>query len=148
MRKLIAFLFLILTLDNSAQTAPSTFVIKKEKKIDSTESSSLYNRPAFFKDSIPAIDALFIRDFIKQNIKLPNWVKEGLLAGNVFTRFIIKENGELDNITASSAFWGCPECDKEAVRLFKKMPKWNPALINSKPVSTRLTYVIPFRKAE
>ena len=40
-----------------------------------------------------------------------------------------------------------PKCDLEMVRILKKMPKWNPATLNGKPVSVEVKHYANYRTA-
>ena len=142
MIKTLLFFFLIISLDLFSQI--STIKVKKEEK---PKTIILRDRPAFFKDSLN-IDILFIADFIKSNILLPDSVNQGLVIGKVFVAFTIKESGELINIKVIKGIKGCLSCDKEAVRLFTIMPKWTPALTSNKPVSSNSNWTVVFKRKD
>lgn len=40
-----------------------------------------------------------------------------------------------------------PKCDLEMVRIFKKMPKWKPAMLNGKPVAVEVKHYANYRTA-
>lgn len=138
MPKILISLLLIISLEFFSQQ--SAIKIKKEKQ---SQTLALSDRPAFFKDS-SNIDGIFIDDFIQRNIQLPDSEIKNQVLGKVFLTFTVKENGELTNIKVVKGLNGCVLCDKEAVRLFSTMPKWNPAVINNKPLATTRNWTLVF----
>lgn len=59
--------------------------------------------------------------------------------GKVYLRFIVEKDGTITNpIVWKSAR---PEIDAEALRVIKKMPKWEPALISGNAI--RQLYTVP-----
>jgi len=75
--------------------------------------------------------------FIQQNLKIPQQaIDAGLGSTKIFLRFIVNETGEISNVEVLKGVIGCPDCDKEAVRVVKSMPKWKPALVNGKSVKS------------
>ena len=59
--------------------------------------------------------------------------------GRVNVVFIVNEDGSLSDIKVIRSI--SPELDKEAIRVVKSMPKWNPAKQNGKVV--KMKYVVP-----
>ncbi|MFN7911925.1 MAG: energy transducer TonB [Bacteroidota bacterium] len=138
------FIIFLLTISVDIFSQTSTVKIKKEKQ---PQTVILRDRSAFFKDSAD-MDGLFISDFIKTNIRLPDSVSNRQILGKVFISFTIKETGELTNIEIVKGIKGCLSCDKEAVRLFSIMPKWTPAIIRNKPVATVHNWTVVFKPKE
>jgi len=122
----------------------STITVKKETVPTTT---ILEDRPAFFKGNAND-NGLFINNYIETNIKVPDSVKTGLITGRVFIGFTVKETGELTNIRVIKGLKGCASCDKEALRLFNVMPKWTPALVSSKPVSSDQNWTVSFKQSK
>ncbi len=65
--------------------------------------------------------------FISANIKYPEQAKQIKISTISNIKFIVEKDGSLDNISVATPNKNCPDCDKEAIRVFKLMPKWNPA---------------------
>ena len=59
--------------------------------------------------------------------------------GKVYVVFIVNEDGSLSDVKVIKSI--SPELDKEAIRVVKSMPKWNPAKQNGKTV--KMKYVVP-----
>ena len=61
-------------------------------------------------------------------------------------QFLVKEDGSVgDARIVKSVF---PDLDEEAVRVVKTLPKFNPAIINGKPVDYWFTMPITFKLTE
>ena len=63
--------------------------------------------------------------------------------GRVNVVFIVNEDGSLSDVKVIRSI--IPELDKEAIRVVKSMPKWNPAKRNGKAVKTKYTVPVTFR---
>ena len=75
-------------------------------------------------------DASFIggekafQDYLKANLRYPDDARHKGIEGKVHVQFIIDENGEISEVEAVIKIRS--DCDKEAVRLIKTSPTWNP----------------------
>lgn len=139
-----AIIILLLSISTSLFSQKSTIKVKKEEQ---PQTIVLRDRPAYFKDSLD-FDGLFIADYIKTNIRLPDSVNQRLVSGTVYVSFTIKESGELTNIKIIKGVKGCLACEKEAVRLFSNMPKWKPAITSNKPVASDLHWAVLFKRKD
>lgn len=63
--------------------------------------------------------------------------------GTVRLRFIIDLNGEVTDLEVVDSS-GDPALDAEAFRVVFSSPKWQPGLLNGKPVKARLTFPVKF----
>lgn len=70
----------------------------------------------------PAEGFVNFDDYIAQNLKMPEKLKEKPLAGEVQLSFDVDKNGQPTNITVVKSL--CDKCDEEAIRLLKEGPKW------------------------
>ena len=84
--------------------------------------------------------------FIQANIKYPESAAKNGIMGKCFLKFIIKADGSIGDITVLKGVSGCPECDNEAIRVIKLMPKWKPGKQNGRPVSVYYNLPINFMK--
>ena len=64
------------------------------------------------------------------------------IKGKVFVTFIVKKDGEITDVKILKSL--CETCDKEAIRLVKNMPRWNPRIKNGKKVNSIVTIPISF----
>lgn len=81
--------------------------------------------------------------YLSKNIKYPAECEEKNIQGRVIVQFNVEKNGEIDNIRIVKSVH--PLLDLEAVRVVKKMPRWEPGHRDGKPISVRYTLPITFR---
>ena len=87
------------------------------------------------------MSALF--DYLRKNIKYPPKALKKGTEGTVVIRFMIDKDGSLSNMGIQKSL--SKECDKEALRVVKKMPKWTPGYNGGKPVKCWFTLPIQFK---
>lgn len=58
-----------------------------------------------------------------------------------YIKMIVEKDGMLSKFQVVRGVNNCPECDKEALRIVKSMPKWHPAFNNGRAV--RSYFIIP-----
>jgi len=80
--------------------------------------------------------------FISKNITLTGEI-DSFGCQTIYVKFTIESDGSVSNANILKGASGCPQCDEEVLRVIKLMPKWNPAKIQGKVVST--TWTIPIR---
>jgi TonB family protein len=79
----------------------------------------------------------------RKSHKYPKEARKNKIEGKVFVEFIINEDGACSDFKVVKGIgYGC---DEAAVEAFKKMPKWNPALVNGKPVKIRVQMGYDYR---
>ncbi len=64
--------------------------------------------------------------------------------GRVTVGFVVEKNGTISNVRVLRGV--DPSLDKEAVRVVKSMPKWNPGMQNGEPVRVNYTVPVIFKK--
>ncbi len=77
--------------------------------------------------------------FVSDSTRYPLDERECSITGRVIISFIIEKDGQLSNVKILKG--ASPGFDAEAIRLFKSMPKWYPAMNNGKTV--RIHYSVP-----
>jgi TonB family protein len=85
------------------------------------------------------------REYIKNNMKYPQTATDMGIEGKSYLKFIISTTGDISNVKVVRGVQDCPECDQEAIRLIKSMPKWEPGKINGKPVNSTFTLPVQFK---
>jgi TonB family protein len=78
-------------------------------------------------------------DYLSKNIKYPEAAKEKGISGRAFLSFVIEKDGAVSDVKVVKGIG--KECDDEALRVVKAMPKWKPGLMKGKPV--RVSYMLP-----
>lgn len=81
--------------------------------------------------------------YLQKNIKYPSISQENGVQGRVIVQFVVNSNGSIvDPVVMKSVD---PYLDKEAIRVVKSMPKWNPGEQRGKPVRVKFTLPVQFR---
>lgn len=82
-------------------------------------------------------------DFLQRNLIYPPKAAKDGVQGTVSVRFVVKSDGSIGEVQMLRGKH--PELDAEAVRIVKKLPRFNPGMMNGKPVSVWYTLPIRFR---
>ena len=77
--------------------------------------------------------------YIAKSVVYPEKAKAEGVEGKVFVQFVVEPDGSVGDVTVLRGVGG--ECDDEALRVVKSMPKWQPATFKGKPVRSK--YVMP-----
>ena len=78
--------------------------------------------------------------YIAENIKYPTIAQENGIQGRAMCQFIVERDGSISGVEIVRSA-GDKSLDKEALRLIKSMPKWNPGRQKGYPV--RVKYTVP-----
>ncbi len=84
--------------------------------------------------------------FLKDNLVYPEQALERKIEGIVFIKLIINKKGKIKDPKVFVSVDAL--LDQEAIRLVKKMPKWEPAYQNDKPVSIYYNLPVRFKLSE
>jgi protein TonB len=82
--------------------------------------------------------------FLAKNMHYPIAAIENEIEGKNYVRFVVDKLGNIMNVEIARGIAGCPECDQESLRIVRAMPKWKPAMIAGKPVSSLFHLPITF----
>lgn len=91
--------------------------------------------------SFPGGDAALM-SFIANNIKYPKAAQRIGIEGRVTLLFVIDETGAITNIEVLKGIGA--GCDKEAIRVLKMLPNYNPGKQRGVPVKVRMRLPINF----
>jgi len=95
--------------------------------------SPLYSKAAFDGE---------VSTFIGNELKYPPAAKAEKKEGKVQVTFVVNEDGSLSDIAVTKTL--SKECDEEAMRIVKAMPKWKPEQYDGKPVRSMTSVPIVF----
>lgn len=86
-------------------------------------------------------------DFMVKNIQYPEAAKKEKAEGMVLVKFLVGADGSISKIRTVSESSRNPRADfvKEAVRVVKMMPKWEPAEAGGKTVSAEMALPVKFK---
>ena len=79
--------------------------------------------------------------FIGKNINYPQVAIEENLQGKCYVNFVVDREGNISDVRVAKGVAGCPECDKEAIRVVRMMPKWKPGKKAGRDVKSR--FMVP-----
>lgn len=83
--------------------------------------------------------------YLGSNIQYPAMAREAGISGKCFLRFVVSETGQISDVQVAKGVPGCPDCDKEAIRVIKTYPKWKVGKQNGRPVKVFLSLPISFK---
>ena len=97
------------------------------------------------KPEFPGGEAAMYK-WISDHINYPVAAAEEGVQGRVVVEFVVSKTGNVENVRVLRGRH--PALDKEATRLVKSMPKWQPGRNNGQPVKVTYTLPITFKLQE
>ena len=88
------------------------------------KSDTIYDFPAIMPE-FPGGEGALV-NYLKTNLIYPEDAKELGIEGKVIVSFVVFEDGSVHQETILRGIKGNQSCEKEAFRLIKRMPIWNP----------------------
>lgn len=82
--------------------------------------------------------------YLSENVKYPVIAQENGIQGRVICQFTVNKDGSIVDVNVVRT-GGDPSLDKEAVRVIKSMPKWNPGKQRGKAVRVKYTVPVNFK---
>ena len=80
-----------------------------------------------------------LMEYISTNINYPQRARNLGIQGRVFVGFVVEPDGSVSNVKLLRGIDS--DCDEEAMRVIKSLPKWKPGKQHGKPV--RVYYQLP-----
>ena len=80
--------------------------------------------------------------YVQQEIKYPPQARRMGIEGKVYVQFIVDKSGNITDVVAIKGIGA--GCNREAVRVIKDSPKWNPGKQRGKTVRVRMVLPITF----
>lgn len=81
--------------------------------------------------------------WLNANLKYPASAQKAKIEGKVVAQFLVNEDGSITDVKLTKKLH--PQCDNEALRVLKMMPRWTPGIENNKPCRTRVCIPIVFK---
>ncbi len=94
------------------------------------------------KPEFPGGDAAMYK-WLGDHINYPAAASEEGVQGRVVVEFVVSKTGSIENVRVLRGRH--PALDKEAMRVVKSMPKWQPGRNNGQPVKVTYTLPVTFR---
>lgn len=83
--------------------------------------------------------------YISKNIRYPQIAMNSAYSGTSYIKFTIDTAGYIKDAKVLKGVPHCPECDQEALRVIKAMPRWKPGKQNGKAVNVYYNLPVRFR---
>jgi protein TonB len=111
--------------------------------ISQAQNNSSVTNDAESADALPEFPGgiMEMMNYVKTNIKYPQKALDAKISGKCQLKFTVEPDGSLTDITVLDGMPNCPECEAEAIRVVKSMPKWKPGKLAGKSVA--LFYNLP-----
>jgi len=84
-----------------------------------------------------------LMEYLENNVNYPEEARQRGVQGRVTVTFVVEKDGSITNISISRS--ADPALDKEAIRLIKSMPKWNPGMHDGQNVRVEYNVPVVFR---
>ena len=127
---------------NNSDQSPSTASTTNEKLTASTpEGSKVFDVVEEMPSFPGGPSALF--QFLSANIQYPATAEENGIKGRVIVTFVVERDGSITDVKVVKSV--DPSLDKEAVRVIKSMPRWQPGKQNGSAVRVKYTTPVTFR---
>lgn len=148
---LIAWIGYNLSKDNYNVQSYEDIEQQSEAKQAETEESFVHINKEYGEDVYDVVEEMpsfpggmqALMQYLNSNISYPVIAEENGIQGRVICSFIVGEDGHIDNIRIEKSIE--PSLDKEAIRVIKSMPNWEPGKQNGCPVRVKYTLPVTFR---
>lgn len=92
------------------------------------KADTIYDFPAYMPE-FPGGQEAF-KYYLQSKLVYPDDAKELGIEGKVFVSFVVFEDGSIHEVTILRGIKGNTSCEKEVLRLIKRMPNWIPGKNN------------------
>lgn len=145
--------------DTTPETKPVKEEIKKEEDTDikadssgsthgqspdgtgSSDATGIYTTLDAYPGFPGGVQAFL--SFLRANVRYPAASLKSGIQGEVMILFMVETDGSISNVSVNKGIG--KECDDEAVRVIKSMPRWEPGRRNGKSVKVLVRSKIIFR---
>lgn len=86
-----------------------------------------------------------LNKWLSNNLRYPEIPQQNGVQGRVIVQFVVERDGSISNPTVARGV--DKDLDKEALRVVRKMPKWQPGKNNGVAVRSRFTLPVVFKLA-
>jgi TonB family protein len=106
------------------------------------------NPPAFpchkkYRDTGKECGMKSLMDYLYRALEYPEKAQELGIEGSAIIEFVVEKDGSVVEVVALRGI--CNDIKKECLRIVKKMPKWNPGIIDDQPVRVRYRLPVHFK---
>lgn len=108
---------------------------EKQTKVEDNHCYDMAEQMPSFKGNV--------NQWLASNLSYPAVAAENGISGIVIVQFFVEKDGSITDIQVAHSI--DPALDREAVRVIKHMPKWNPGMNNGQPVRSKYTLPVTFK---
>jgi len=128
-------------------TAPEVEPPSEEKEEELPKAVDMYDAPVDFRvvEDLPQFPGGAV-EFIKwltKNLRYPISAQQRKIQGRVVAQFIVNKDGSISDLQLVEKLDA--QCDREALRVLRMMPKWQAGVMNAKPCRTKVCIPIVFK---
>ena len=125
----------------SIKCESSEDIIVTEEETASDSNDKVYDA-AEQMPSFPGGDAAMMK-FLSGNIRYPEMAAQNGIQGTVILQFVVKKDGSIGEVKVVRS--KDPDLDREAVRVVKSFPRFNPGYMDGEAVNTWFTLPVRFK---
>ena len=118
---------------------------EEEEKLP--EAVDMYDAPLDIRvvEDLPQFPggAVELMKWLTKNLKYPATAQQRKVQGRVVAQFVINTDGSISDLELVEKL--SSDCDREALRVLRMMPKWQPGVMNAKPCRTKVCIPIVFK---
>ena len=81
--------------------------------------------------------------WLTKHLHYPSSAQQRKIQGKVVAQFIVEKDGTISDLQVIKKL--DPNCDREALRVLRMMPKWKAGLMDAKPCRTQVCIPIVFK---
>ena len=120
---------------------------QKEEEEQKPEAVDMYDEPLDFRvvEDLPQFPggAVEFMKWLTKNLRYPPGAQQRKVQGRVLAQFTVNKDGSITDLELVEKL--DPQCDREALRVLRMMPKWQAGLMDAKPCRTRVCIPIVFK---
>lgn len=120
--------------DDVLEEKTESVLIEETKEDDVMEPRDLDDLPIFPEN---------LQIWFTKNLKYPESAQKDKVEGKVYVSFIVNADGSVSDVKIEKSV--DPRLDREAVRVIKMMPQWQPGLYKGKPTRTKARLPVVFK---
>lgn len=125
----------------NAQEHKEVVVVEEKKPEPPAQDNKVFDaveQPPVF----PGGDAALMK-YLNDNIRYPQLAIENNIQGRVVVQFVVQKDGSIGQVKVARS--KDPDLDKEAVRVVKSLPRFQPGKQNGNPVNVWFTLPVTFK---
>ena len=119
----------------------------EEREEELPEAVDMYDAPLDIRvvEDLPQFPggAVELMKWLTKNLKYPATAQQRKVQGRVVAQFVINTDGSISDLELVEKL--STECDREALRVLRMMPNWQPGVMNAKPCRTKVCIPIVFK---